>query len=127
MRDVHDTRRNILTESANNMRLVLVPNVSNETPDIDIGADPPKELESHTFEVWRPRDSASGQEDVCVGHVIMQLLLTGLPNYKGDHELKSQPAGWFEQNYLPYRRPASLSTWSSPRCQFPLNVKRLRT
>lgn len=127
VREVHDTERNILTESANNLRLVLVPNVIDDETGNNTDADPQQELENYTFEVWRARDSDWGQEDVCVGHVLLQLLPIGLPNYKGDDKEKSYPAGWFEQNYLPYRRSASMGEWSVPVSQFPLKLKRLGT
>lgn len=127
VREVRDTERNILTESANNLRLVLVPSAIDEALSIGDVADPANGLASYSFEVWRARDSDWGQEDVCVGHVLLQLLPIGLPNYKGDDKEKSNPMGWFEQNYLPYMRPTSMGKWRKPVSQFPLKLKRLGT
>jgi len=131
MREVRLTERNILTESDNNLRVELLPVTTNRTavPGADTNPDlrmvEPDELESYTFTIWRAHDTAHGQEDACVGHVILQRLPTGLPNYKGDDKLKSNPAGWFEQNYLPYRRPDSMPSWPMPQSQFPLNLKKI--
>lgn len=100
--EVRATAHNILTESDNNCRTVYV------------GDD--------TFEVWRAQDSLAGQEDVCVGHVILHMLPTGLPNYQGSDVDKSKPAGWFEDNYLPYRRLKCAERWREPASQFPLKL-----
>jgi hypothetical protein len=131
MREVRITERNILTESDNNLRVELLPLTTNRAavPGADttanVSIDEADELESYTFTIWRARNTTHGQEDGCVGHVILQRLPTGLPNYKGDDELKSNPAGWFEQNYLPYRRPDSMPRWPAPQSQFPLNLKKM--
>ncbi|EEF24517.1 conserved hypothetical protein [Ricinus communis] len=121
-----ETKSTILTESDNNVRVVLLENVdeplANDDRDGDIQAS---NSDNYIFEIWRARDCATGLEDVCVGHVILQLLPTWLPNYKGSDAEKSNPTGWFEQNYLPYHRPASMETWRTPVSQFPLNLKRL--
>lgn len=96
------TANYVLTESDNNCRVVYVGN--------------------DTFEVWRAQDSPTGQEDACVGHVILQMLPIGLPNYQGSDADKSRPAGWFEENYLPYRRIGSVERWRKPASQFPLKL-----
>ncbi|MYM71625.1 hypothetical protein GTP56_05365 [Duganella sp. FT134W] len=125
MKEVRETQPIILTESDNNLRVVLL-----EKGDevLDGGDDHPfsqaSKSDHYIFEIWRARDCATGLEDACVGHVILQLLPTWLPNYKGSDKEKSNPAGWFEQNYLPYHRPTSLEKWPMPRSQFPLNLRR---
>jgi hypothetical protein len=128
MREVRLTERNILTESDNNLRVELLPITTDRSavPGADtVNIDEAAELETYTFTVWRARDTAQGQEDACMGHVILQRLPTGLPNYKGNDEVKSNPPGWFEQNFLPYRRPVLMPPWPAPQSQFPLNLKRV--
>jgi ribosomal protein S25 len=94
-----DTTKNIvLTTGSNNVRFVH--------SDEDI------------FEIWRAVESDNGQADVCVGHVILQMLPTGLPNYQGNNLSKSNPTGWFADNYLPYRRPQSMPAWVPPVSEF---------
>ncbi|QJD91684.1 hypothetical protein HH213_17280 [Duganella dendranthematis] len=89
------TRDNILTESANNIRLV------------HIGDD--------VFEVYRAGDTPTGQADFCMGHAVLQMLPIGLPAFKSNIPNKSTHLQWFEGNHLPYRRPLSLGLWSAPR------------
>ncbi|MYM30635.1 hypothetical protein GTP58_20080 [Duganella sp. CY15W] len=126
MKEVRETKSIILTESDNNFRVVQVKNTKEEFDSGDCDEClPASNSDSYIFEIWRARDCATGLEDACVGQVILQLLPTWLPNYKGSDEEKSNPAGWFEQNYLPYHRPTSLGKWPMPVSQFPLNLKRL--
>lgn len=74
--------------------------------------------EPDIFEVWRAVEGDDGQVDICVGHVILQMLPTGLPNYQGHSPSKSNPTGWFGENYLPYKRPRVMQDWPVPVSEF---------
>ena len=94
--DVVDaTKDNVLTESANNIRLV------------HIGDD--------IFEVYLAGDTPTGQADFCMGHVVLQILPIGLPAFKSNMPNRSLYRQWFEGNHLPYRRPSDLGPWPHPR------------
>jgi hypothetical protein len=72
------------------------------------------------FEVWmtedRPhRDRRRSLVDTMVGHVLVQPLPVWLPKLRLDGRGECSTAGWLSENYLPYRRPASLSGWSMPK------------
>lgn len=98
--EVNESKRLILTEGSGQKRLT--------------------EVEPNTYAVWRAvyKEDGTEQVDVCVGHVVLQLAPTWLPNYQGSDPLKNKPSGWFEENYLPYRRAASLPTWPAPMTPF---------
>lgn len=68
------------------------------------------------FEVWAAVTQQPGGYaiDVCVGHVIVLLLPTWLPKVRLDKSNRQPLAGWFEENYLPYRRPDTLPPWTRP-------------
>jgi hypothetical protein len=71
------------------------------------------------YQVWETchRDHPDGRsqlEDVLVGHVIVQVLPTWLPKVRLDGRSDVSMAGWFPENYLPYRRPTGLSAWVRP-------------
>jgi hypothetical protein len=69
------------------------------------------EIEDGIFEVWAMRYSEAKTRyvDICAGHVIVQQLPTWLPSYRAGSS-NNNPLGWFDENYLPYRRPQG-STW----------------
>ena len=48
-----------------------------------------------------------------LGHII-QLLPIWLPKAGIDASNTHSLAGWFGENYLPYKRPVSLEPWKSP-------------
>lgn len=82
-----------------------------------------RKVDEGTYEVWRAeekklRDGRTKVADVRAGWVIIQLLPTWLPKVRIDSTNKHSMAGWFGENYLPYRRPASLPCW--PSCASPL-------
>jgi hypothetical protein len=82
-----------------------------------------REVEPGLFEVWvarttKLRDGRSKVVDALAGHVIVQLLPTWLPKVRVDAKNTFSMAGWFDENYLPYRRPASVGQW--PTCFSPL-------
>lgn len=69
-----------------------------------------REIEPGLFEVWtaelRPCAGGAVQlTDICVGRVIVQRLPTWLPKVRIDSSNTHSMAGWFAENYLPYRRP----------------------
>lgn len=68
------------------------------------------------FEVWAAVTQEPGGYaiDVCVGHVIVLLLPIWLPKVRLDKSNRQPLAGWFEENYLPYRRPDTLPPWTRP-------------
>ena len=79
-----------------------------------------REVEHGIFEVWaaRPVELSDGRtklDDELVGHAIVQLLPTWLPKVRVDAANKHSMAGWFSENYLPYRRPATCTPWPAVR------------
>lgn len=76
-----------------------------------------REAGDGVFEVWAAvTQSPDGYAiDMCVGHVIIQLLPTWLPKVRLDRSNRQPLAGWFNENYLPYRRPATLPLWPTPK------------
>lgn len=82
-----------------------------------------REVEPGIFEVWAARtvdlsDGRTKLADELVGHAIVQLLPTWLPKVRIDSANKHSMAGWFSENYLPYRRPATCRPW--PELRSPL-------
>lgn len=78
-----------------------------------------RESSDGEFEVWETvqRDHADGRsqlDDVLVGHVVAQLLPTWLPKLRLDGRTVVSTAGWFPDNYLPYRRPEGIPPWPRP-------------
>lgn len=51
--------------------------------------------------------------DTLVGHVIVQLLPIWLPKVRIDATNTYSLAGWFGDNYLPYRRPEGCGSWGA--------------
>lgn len=52
--------------------------------------------------------------DLPAGHVIVQALPVWLPKYRLDGRDGHVCDGWFDENYLPYRRLAGMSPWPLP-------------
>lgn len=75
-----------------------------------------KEIEDGIFEVWAAvlRPGETREVDTCVGHVILQMLPTWLPKVRLDSSNRQPLSGWFGENYLPYRRPSTLTPWPAP-------------
>ena len=78
-----------------------------------------RELEPGTYAVWtalesKLKDGRTQLVDTLVGHVIIQLLPIWLPKVRIDASNTHSLAGWFGENYLPYRRPESLGPWAVP-------------
>ncbi|MDI1271241.1 MAG: DNA-binding protein [Polaromonas sp.] len=72
--------------------------------------------EPGTYAVWaalesKLRDGRTELVDTLVGHVIIQLLPIWLPKVRIDASNTHSIAGWFGENYLPYKRPDSLGSW----------------
>ena len=75
-----------------------------------------REVEAGVYEVWcaaseELRDGRVQLVDTLAGHVIIQLLPVWLPKVRIDSSNTHSLEGWLEENYLPYRRPASLAVW----------------
>lgn len=75
-----------------------------------------KEVEPGVFEVWAAvwPSGGGGAIDVRVGHAIVQLLPTWLPKVRLDSTNEHSLSGWFNENYLPYRRPNTAKPWRQP-------------
>lgn len=69
-----------------------------------------RETEPGTFEVWtaalKPLLGGRSQlVDMRNGHILVQRLPIWLPKVRIDSSNSHSTAGWFDENYLPYRRP----------------------
>lgn len=75
-----------------------------------------REIEPGIWEVWAAVWPSGGGDvvDVCVGHVILQLLPVWLPKVRLDSSNKQPLSGWFDENFLPYRRPTTAKPWRKP-------------
>ena len=78
-----------------------------------------RELEPGSYAVWsalesKLRDGRTKLVDALAGHVIVQLLPIWLPKVRIDASNTHSLAGWFAENYLPYKRPESLGAWKAP-------------
>ncbi|MFD2850281.1 replication-relaxation family protein [Eoetvoesiella caeni] len=78
-----------------------------------------KESSTGVFEVWTEiikkfGSDRTGLEPALVGHVIIQMLPLWLPKVRIDNRRQYSTAGWFSEDYLPYRRPAGQSPWPVP-------------
>ena len=63
---------------------------------------------------FRRKDGRTVLLDELVGHVIVQMLPTWLPKVRIDASNVWSMDGWFDDNYLPYKRPAVLGRWAEP-------------
>lgn len=75
-----------------------------------------REIEPGTYAVWtalesKLKDGRTKLVDTLVGHVIIQLLPIWLPKVRIDASNTHSLAGWFGENYLPYKRPVVLGGW----------------
>ncbi|WP_018915113.1 replication-relaxation family protein [Thiomonas sp. FB-6] len=59
-------------------------------------------------------DGRTVLRDELVGHVIVQMLPTWLPKVRIDASNVWSMDGWFNDNYLPYKRPPVLGRWAAP-------------
>ena len=78
-----------------------------------------KRYDDGGYGVWaavpfKCKDGRTALVDECIGHVIVQMLPTWLPKVRIDASNKWSTNGWFGDNYLPYRRPASTGRWDVP-------------
>ena len=60
-------------------------------------------------------DGRSLLQDRLAGHVIVQELPIWLPRVRLDGRGDWSMRGWFDDNYLPYRRPAAMALWPRPK------------
>lgn len=61
------------------------------------------------------RDGRTFLQDQLAGHVIVQELPIWLPRVRLDGRGDWSMRGWFDDNYLPYRRPAAMAPWPQPK------------
>lgn len=78
-----------------------------------------KPVESGCFEVHQTvevklRDGRTRLQDQLAGHVIVQELPVWLPRVRLDGRGDWSMRGWFDENYLPYRRPEAMPQWPQP-------------
>ena len=76
-------------------------------------------VEGEHFEVWltheeRLKDGRVRLVDVLAGHVIVQELPVWLPRVRLDGRGAFSTEAWFADNYLPYRRPTTMTPWLHP-------------
>ena len=76
-------------------------------------------VDGQQFEVWltmeeRLKDGRLRLVDLLAGHVMVQELPIWLPRVRMDGRGGFSTQGWFTDNYLPYRRPASMPPWLHP-------------
>ena len=76
-----------------------------------------REVEPGTYAVWtalesKLKDGRTQLLDTLVGYVIVQLLPIWLPKVRIDASNTHSLAGWFGENYLPYKRPVGLGPWT---------------
>jgi len=60
------------------------------------------------------RDGRSQLQDRLAGHVIVQELPVWLPKVRLDGRGDWSMRGWFNENYLPYKRPVVMPPWQRP-------------
>lgn len=71
------------------------------------------------YEVWKAKEVPMGPthkalREVMVGRLIVQDLPVWLPKVRVDARNQHSTAGWFDENFLPWRRPVCDGPWSSP-------------
>ncbi len=76
-------------------------------------------VESGCYEVHQTvevklRDGRTRLQDQPAGYVIVQELPIWLPRVRLDGRGDWSMRGWFDDNYLPYRRPAATASWTQP-------------
>jgi len=75
-----------------------------------------REVEPGTYAVWtalesKLKDGRTQLVDTLVGYAIIQLLPIWLPKVRIDASNTHSLAGWFGENYLPYKKPVVLGGW----------------
>jgi hypothetical protein len=83
------------------------------------------EIEPGLYAVWtaiesKLPDGRSELVDAMVGHIHIQMLPIWLPKVRIDASNTHSMAGWFDENYLPYRKAPGEDTW--PKIPSPLLV-----
>ena len=63
---------------------------------------------------FKRKDGRTVLLDELVGHVIVQMLPIWLPKVRLDASNVYSMDGWFDDNYLPYRRPPTIGRWVEP-------------
>ncbi|ARK82731.1 hypothetical protein BOC40_06585 [Burkholderia pseudomallei] len=90
--------------------------LANDVPLVRGSARHFREHRDGVYEVWAAvtQEPSGYAIDTCVGHIIVQLLPTHLPKFRLGKSSHHPIAGWFDDNYLPYYRPAALPPWARP-------------
>lgn len=70
-------------------------------------------------------DGRTRLQDQLAGHVIVQELPIWLPRVRLDGRGNWSMSGWFDDNYLPYRRPEAMPQWPQPNSPLLLPHRRL--
>lgn len=120
----HALRRVVVftrSERVHRRVLALLAQLSGQTAKapLVIGRREVRETAPGEYAVWETcnRDHGDGRAslmDKLAGHVVVQTLPTWLPKVRLDGRGNVSTAGWFSENYLPYRRPLSLPAWEMP-------------
>ena len=63
---------------------------------------------------FKRADGRTVLRDELVGHVIVQMLPTWLPKVRIDSSNQWSCDGWFNDNFLPYKRPPTIGRWAEP-------------
>ena len=63
---------------------------------------------------FKRSDGRTVLRDEIVGHVIVQMLPVWLPKVRIDANNLWSLDGWFNDNFLPYKRPANIGRWAEP-------------
>ena len=63
---------------------------------------------------FKRKDGRTVLLDELVGHVIVQMLPIWLPKVRIDANNVWSLDGWFNDNFLPYKRPANIGRWAEP-------------
>lgn len=124
LRDGSTLRRVVVfckTERIYKRALAVVNGLAEESNEriLTLGRRHFRELSAGTFAVWTAVEVPLGDGrtqlvDTLVGHVIVQLLPIWLPKVRIDASNTHSMVGWFDEDYLPYRRPPGTRAWDAP-------------
>jgi hypothetical protein len=90
---------------------------ANNTEMLIAGRRHYREIEPGSYAIWtalesKLQDGRIQLVDTLVGHVMIQLLPVWLPKVRIDASNTHSLAGWFDENYLPYRKTQGEGSWS---------------
>ena len=89
---------------------------ANNTEVLAAGRRHFRAIDHDSYAVWMAvekhlEDGRTQLVDTLVGYIIVQLLPIWLPKVRIDASNTHSMAGWFDENYLPYRRPPGEPRW----------------